>query len=108
MNLKLCPRPFKHFYKSRTAEAMRTLHLLPLGFRVKFYLCFMNHVNKQERFAGPAPRGEGQRLRIRSRAVVALFAFNVSVSSTWLNTTLHYTNAAARRIGHQHRRDYTG
>jgi len=24
--------------------------------------------------------------------VVALFAFNVSVSSSWLNTTLHYTN----------------
>ena len=36
----------------------------------------------QERFAGPAPRGEGQRLRIRSGAVVVLFAFNVSVSST--------------------------
>ena len=61
----------------------------------------------QERFAGPAPRGEGQRLRIRSGAVVALFAFNVSVYSTYLNTTLYYTNAAARRLGHQHRRDYT-
>ena len=59
---------------------------------------------KQKRFARPAPRGEGQRLRIRSGVVVALFAFNVSVSSPWLKTTLHYTNAAARRIGYQHRR----
>jgi hypothetical protein len=47
-------------------------------------------------------------LRSRSVAVVALFAFNVSVSSSWLNTTLDYTNSAARCIGHKHRRDYTG
>jgi len=62
----------------------------------------------QERFAGPAPRGEGKRLRIRSGAMVTLFAFNVSLSSSWLKTTLHNTNAATRRIGYQHRRDYTG
>jgi len=46
-------------------------------------------------------------LRIISGAVVALITFNVSVSSSWLNTALHYTNDAARSIGHQHSRDYS-
>src|SRR5208282_3126046 len=50
----------------------------------------------------------GQRFRIRSGAVIALFAFKVSISSSWLTTPLHYTNAASRRIRHKHRRDYTG
>ena len=78
---------------------------------IRMYVCDPHElyiVLLQERFAGPAPRGEGQRLRIRSGAVVAIFALNVSVSLSWLNITLHYTNAAARRIGHQHSCDYTG
>ena len=36
-------------------------------------------MRQQERFVGPAPRGEGQRLRMRSGSVIALFVFNVSI-----------------------------